>query len=157
VDHSDSLTDRAIRAARRARDADPDLFQLTPDSVEWRMRGHHARTVAALLGIDPAAVVVTDDPIRRTGRYPAYLITVHDDTEAGGGRVACRFIPEPGVDGTYLLLQQCPACSEGVPRAAVASLVDLGRTMVGDDNLSTTFERWDAGHRPHCPRADPTG
>jgi hypothetical protein len=166
MDHPASLPNRARLAARRARDADPNLSRLTPDAVEWRMRAVHTRTVAAALGLDPAAVVVSDDPTRRTGRYPAYLITVHDDTatpsrDGGGwtvrpGRVAYRFIPEPGVEGSYLLLQHCPACQALVPGAAVASLVDLGRVITGDPGLTTAYSRWDPGHEPGCRLFQPT-
>jgi hypothetical protein len=161
------LPDRARLAASRARDADADLTRLTPATTEWRMRALHARTLAAALGLDPASVVVSDDPIRRTGRYPAYLITVHDDTTIPApdgtgrlirtGRPIYRFIPEPGVEGTYLLLQHCPECQQPVPGAAVASLVDLGRLLAGDPGLATDYARWDPGHRPGCSLHQRTG
>lgn len=155
-----SLPDRARLAVQRARGADPELSRLTPEGVEWRLRGMHARTVAAALGVDPAAVVVSDDPLRRTGPYPAYLITVHDDSTAPTpdgagwitrpGRVLYRFIPEPGVEGSYLLLQHCPGCDGVVPGSAVASLVDLGRIITGDRALATSYIRWDPGHERSC-------
>jgi hypothetical protein len=167
VDHPDNLPDRARFAAERARAADPQLSQLTPDTVEWRIRAHHTRTLAAALGLDPAAVVVTDDPVRRTGPYPAYLITVHDDTThpspdgvgwvIRAGRPLYRFIPEPGVEGCYLLLQPCPACQAPVPVSAVASLVDLGRVMAGAQTLGTPYIDWDRGHEPGCGLAHPAG
>lgn len=160
------LVGRARLAARRARAGNPDLSRLTPDTVEWRMQGLHARTVSAALGVDPASVVVSDDPARRTGRYPAYLITVYDDltipARDGGswtiqpGRAAYRFIPEPGTQGSYLLLQPCPACNAPVPGPAVASLVDLGRAIDGDPGLTTSYARWDPGHEPGCRAFLPT-
>lgn len=166
MDRTASLPDRARLAAGRARTADPDLSRLTPDTVEWRMRGLHARTVAAALGVDPAAVAVSDDPARRTGRYPAYLITVHDDTTVPTpdgtawmirpGPVLYRFIPEPGVEGAYLLLQPCPGCHAPVPASAVTSLVDLGRVITGDPALLTSYGRWDPGHEPGCRLFQPT-
>ncbi|HVQ90271.1 MAG TPA: hypothetical protein VMU51_04475 [Mycobacteriales bacterium] len=166
MDHTASLPARARLAAARARAADPDLSRLTPDTTEWRLRALHTRTVAAALGIDPATVVVSDDPPRRTGRYPAYLITVYEDTTVPGpdptgpvvqtGRVLYRLIPEPGVEGSYLLLQPCPGCHAPVPGSAVASLVDLGRVLTGDQALLTPYARWDPGHEPGCRLFQPT-
>lgn len=167
MDHHPSLPDRARLAVQRARGADPELSRLTPEGVEWRLRAIHARTMAAALGVDPAAVVVSDDPLRRTGPYPAYLITVHDDgaspaRDGAGwmirpGRALYRFIPEPGVEGSYLLLQHCPDCDGLVPGSAVASLVDLGRVITGDGTLATSYARWDPGHEPGCRLFQPIG
>ena len=165
MERPSDLAARAETAARRARAADPHLSRLTPDTVEWRMRARHTRLIAAALGVDPAAVVVTDDPARRTGRYPAYLITVYDtptshqataEEDIPAGAAAFRFIPEPGVDGCYLLLVACQACRRPVPGPAVASLTDLGRVLASDPALSTSYAQWDLGHRPGCPLLRPT-
>ena len=162
MDHRTTLAGRAQLAARRARAVDPELSRLTPDRAEWRVRGRHVRLLAAALGVDPASIVVADDTLRRTGPYPAYLITVHDDTTvphphgAGhlirGGPPRYRFIPEPGIDGSYLLLQACPECRGQVPGPVIASLIDLGRVLDGDAALATPYSRWDPGHEPGCAR-----
>jgi hypothetical protein len=167
MDYTASLSDRAKLAATRAHAADPDLSRLTPDTVEWRIRAEHARHVSAALGVDPAAVTVADDPTRRYGTYPAYLITIYDDATrpaADGtgylirtGRPLYRLIPEPGIHGSYLLLLPCPQCNQPVPGPAIASLVDLGRAIHGDPALSTTHARWDRGHDSDCPLFQPTG
>lgn len=160
MDHHTSLAQRALLAARRARAADPGLSSLTPDGPDWRLRAQHLRGIASALGVDPSSVVVAEDTTRTTGPYPAYLLTVHDDTTVPGpdgtalvvqrGRPLYRFIPQPGIDGTYLLLQPCPECHGQVPGPAVASLVDLGRILTGDTALTTPYSRWDRGHAPEC-------
>lgn len=162
MDHRTTLSERAELAARRAQEADPGLSQLTPDRPEWRLRARHLRLVAAALGVDPSSVVITEDPARSTGPYPAYLITVHGDTTVPDpdgtgvfiqpGPPLYRFIPEPGIDGSYLLLQACPDCRSQVPGPAIASLVDLGRILTGDTALTTSYGRWDGGHAPGCSR-----
>jgi len=166
MDTPTRLPDRARLAANRARLTDPDLARLTPVTAEWRIRALHTRTLAAALGLDPASVVVSNDPLRRTGRYPAYLITIYDDTTVPSpdgtgwllrpGRPVYRFIPEPGIEGSYLLLQHCPDCQQPVPGAAVASLADLGRLLAGDPALATGYAHWDPGHQPGCSLHQPT-
>lgn len=160
MDHHTPLTDRARLAVRRALAADPGLSRLTPGGPDWRLRAHHLRAVASALGVDPSSVVVAEDTTRSTGPYPAYLITVHDDTTVPDpdgtdllirrGRPLYRFIPEPGIDGSYLLLHTCPECHGQVPGPAVASLVDLGRILGGDTALATPYGRWDRGHAHGC-------
>lgn len=94
------LAERAVRAARVHRAADPDGFgrrRDTPDEWNrWARRARVARTVAALQ-VPVNAVLVTDDPHRtyrtyrtRTGEVPGDLITVIDPLTAR----AWRFLPD---------------------------------------------------------------
>lgn len=128
------------------------------------------RDVAALLGVAPEYVVVTDDPARGYGGMPWQLITVHDPDATA----VLRFIPEPGNTGygggAYLLLGPCPGCSSDaecgdpatvgdVPTVSVAILADLGRSALtphhGDGGPHTGevpvefFD--DPGHALDCP------
>lgn len=91
------------------------------------------RDVAALLGIPPEQVLVTDDPARSYGSMPGQLIIVQDLDDP---TALLRFIPEPGNNGTgggaHLLLAPCPGCSEpdalhALPSLSVALPADLGR------------------------------
>lgn len=111
------IAQRAALAVRRTRAVGGHLDEVTPNDPEWLLRAHHARTVAAILGVDPVGVIVTRDPVRSASdplrmRYPAYLITVYDqsgtDTTAnetgqggpGGPAVYPRYrrsrLPRPG-------------------------------------------------------------
>lgn len=79
MQRSNNLADRAARAVRRARASSDELDRGTP-TRRHRHRGRLARLTACLLGVDPADVVVLDDPNRRYGGYPGFVITVHDAT-----------------------------------------------------------------------------
>jgi hypothetical protein len=125
------LAERAVRAARAHRAADPDGFHHRHDNPEawnrWARRARVARTVAAALQVPVDAVLVTDDPHRtyptRTGEVPGDLITV---TDLPTGH-AWRFIPDHTTPGqAWLLLDHCLGCSAEVPVARVATLADLG-------------------------------
>lgn len=146
------LAERAALALRRTRAADPAINELTPDPISWGHRARLARTLSAALGVDPADIVVTEDPVRRYGVHPGYLVTVHaHDT-------LYRFIPELGVHGTFLLLRPCWGCGNEVPVAAIASLVDLGRYldgMPGEGALFSQYFDWDPARAPDCRHYQP--
>lgn len=156
------LADRALRAARTHRAADPHGFHRrhnTPDEWHrWVRRARVARTVAAALQVPVEYVLVTDDPHRtyRTpaGPVPGDLITV---TDPPTGR-AWRFIPDfttPG-DG-WLLLDRCPDCEAEVPVTRIATLVDLGEYLDPEGDLTVADEaRDEALHQPGCAFALPT-
>jgi len=100
------LAQRAARALTIAQAADTAYTDWdTPNPVTRRRRGRLARTLAAILGVDPASVIATADPDRSYGGYPGDLLTViEDDT-------AYRFVPAEGFseDG-FCLLGPCPTC-----------------------------------------------
>ena len=124
-----------------------------------------SRDVAALLGVAPEQIVVTDDPDRAYGSMRGQLIIVQDPDEP---TVLLRFIPEPGNigagGGAYFLLTACPGCSRPdavreVPTLSVASLADLGRALADSlacypmpvlDRVPVEFFD-DPGHAPDCP------
>jgi hypothetical protein len=173
MDIRNNIARRAVLAVQRARAEDQRLHELTPDRLEWRQRAAHTRTLATILGVDPATAIVTRDPIRST-RYPAYLLTVYDDTpdataditannttgetgrDASGETPGWHFVPDI-VDGSYLLLGLCRGCGHEVPTHVIASLVDLGRVLEGSgtDALSTPAAARDAGHHTECPLYQP--
>ncbi|MDU0295100.1 hypothetical protein, partial [Saccharothrix longispora] len=109
------LAERAARAARAHRTADPDGFHRRHDNPEawnrWARRARVARTVAAALQVPVDAVLVTDDPHRtyptRSGDVPGDLITVTDPATGS----AWRFVPDHTTPGqAWLLLASCPGC-----------------------------------------------
>ncbi|HEX9337735.1 MAG TPA: hypothetical protein VF892_17700 [Pseudonocardiaceae bacterium] len=159
MDNVSSVAHRAALAVKRTRALDEYLDELTPDQPEWRLRAGHARTLAAILGVDPANVIVTRDPVRGN-RYPAYVITVYDhtaDTTADDVGPVWRFAPDI-VDGSYLILGACRACGREITTHVVASLVDLGRVLDGSgiDALSAPAAHRDPGHDTGCPLYHPT-
>lgn len=135
-----------------------------------RLRARMARDVAVMLAVPAARVVVTDDPARRYGRHAGHLTTVHDPDDPAA---VYRFVPEPGLGGLYLLLDECPDCAAPeVPMATVDGLADLGRYLAatrpvppgapdpddeenGRPDLPDEFFG-DPGHHPHCDFG-PTG
>lgn len=143
---SNSLADRAARALQRARSSSDDLDRNT-SGRRHRHRGRLTRLTACLLGVDPADVVVIDDPNRRYGGYPGFVITVHD------GNTIYRFTPDIGDDSTLHLLHPCRRCGHEVTTAAITSLVDLGRVLDGDDEqpLSSDQFAYDPAHAEDCP------
>lgn len=129
-----------------------------------RLRARMVRDVAVMLGVPAARVVVTDDPTRRYNGHAGHLITVHDPDDPA---TVYRLVPEAGLGGLYLLLDECPDCTApGVPMATVAGLSDLGRYLAatgpvppggpdpddeknGRPDLPAEFFG-DPGHHGHC-------
>ncbi|MEU4806976.1 hypothetical protein [Actinosynnema sp. NPDC023587] len=150
------LAERAVRAARAHRAADPDGFHHRHDNPEawnrWARRARVARTVATALQVPVDAVLVTDDPHRtyptRAGEVPGDLITVTDPVT---GRL-WRFVPDHSTPGqAWLLLDHCSGCSTEVPVARVATLADLGDHLAPGHNAPPLREIRDiADHRPGC-------
>lgn len=116
-----------------------------------------------MLGVPAVHVVVADDPARRYGGHPGHVLTVHDPDDPA---TTYRFVPEPGLGGLYLLLDECPdCCTPEVPMATVSGLADLSRYLAAtrpappgavdpDDesdrpDLPAEFFG-DPGHRPDC-------
>ena len=145
-----TIHERAAAALVRAREAGVPVPASTPP-YRRRLRAALTRDVAALLGVPPEHVVVTDDPARCYGGVPGQLITVHDPDDP---TAVLRFIPEPGNTGTgggaYLLLDACPGCSDRttvreVPTLSIAGLADLGH-----------YHHRLAGHPRHRPDRYPS-
>ena len=89
-----------------------------------RLRVGMCRDVAVMLDVPAAYVVATDDPDRAYGPRPGHLLTVHDPDDP---TTVYRFVPEAGLGGIYLLLDECPACDvPRVPMATVSGLAELG-------------------------------
>ena len=134
-------------------------------AYQRRLRAAMTRDVAALLGVPPEQVLVTDGAARAYGSMPGQLITLQDPDDP---TVLLRFIPEPGNTGigggAYLMLRPCPGCSgpgtiREVPTLPVSSLADLGRTpsvgsqgglMHEPDQVPVEFFE-DSEHAPDCP------
>ncbi|OZM76578.1 hypothetical protein [Pseudonocardia sp. MH-G8] len=129
-----------------------------------RLRARMARDVAVMLGVPAARVIVTDDLVRYYGGHAWHLITVHDPDDPAP---VYRLVPEVGLGGLYLLLDECPDCTApGVPMTTVAGLADLGRYLAatqpvprgaldpddeenGRPDLPEEFFG-DPGHHGHC-------
>lgn len=128
--------------------ADPDL----PAHVR-RMRARMARDAAVMLGVPVNSVVITDDPARRYGRHAWHLITVHDPDDPDDPGEVYRLIPETGLGGLYLLLDECPDCNApAVPMTTVAGLADLGRYLAATRPApSGTPDPDEEGDRPDLP------
>jgi hypothetical protein len=164
-----TIRERADAALARARDAGVAMPAAT--AHQGRLRAAMIRDVAALLGLPPEYIVVTDDPAY--GGVPGQLITVHDPDDPDNPAAELRFIPELGNTGVgggaYLLLAPCPACNSGprggnpalvgdVPIVSVAILADLSRGLTswcGDeapDPEQVPVEFFDdPGHARDCP------
>ena len=158
-----TIHERAVVALARARAAGVPA-SLVDTAHQRRLRAAMIRDVAALLGVPPEHVLVTDDPVRAYGSMPGALITVQDPDDP---TVLLRFIPEPGNTGTgggaYLLLAACPACSRPdrvreVPTLSIACLADLGAGAASadggrryePDQVAVEFFD-DPQHEPDCP------
>lgn len=134
------LTTRAIMAAHRARDADPDGFpERHQDWHTWQRRARLAPTLAGMLGVPVEQISVIDDPHRVYGAVPGDLLII---TEPGTDR-EWRFVPDLGATETFLLLDDCPDCGSTVPITRVATLADLG------DYLDTDHADYDPARG--CP------
>lgn len=146
MQHSNNLADRAARAVERARASSDDLARSAP-TRRHRHRGRLTRLTACLLGVDPADVVVIDDPNRSYGGYPGFVITVHD------GDNVYRFTPDLGEDSTLHLLRPCRRCGHEVTTAVITSLIDLGRVLdgTGEQSLSSDQFTDDPAHADDCP------
>ena len=159
-----TIHERAAVALARARAAGVPTSPVDT-AHQRRLRAAMIRDVAALLGVPPEHVLVSDDPVRAYGSMPGQLITVQDPDDS---TVQLRFIPEPGNTGTgggaYLVLTPCPGCSlpdavREVPTLSVACLADLGDrprapSAIGAElNLEQTPVEFfdDPAHRPSCP------
>ncbi|MGH8917949.1 MAG: hypothetical protein ACRD0H_06350 [Actinomycetes bacterium] len=124
------LAARAVTAARRARDADPDGFaERHRDWHTWQRRTRLGRMVASVLGVPVEQVSVTDDPHRVYGAVPGDLLIVTDPDSQRGW----RFVPDLGASETVLLLDECPDCGATVPITRVTTLADLGAYLDADD------------------------
>lgn len=161
----------AAALARDPRPAAPDPGTGGYAVYVRRLRARMAREVAVMLGVPAGHVVVADDPARRYGGHPGHVFTVHDPDDLA---TAYRFVPEPGLGGLYLLLDECPdCCAPEVPMATVAVLADLGRFLAvtravppgapdpedeenGRPDLPAEFFG-DPGHRPDCGIGRPPG
>lgn len=156
------LAERAVRAARAHRAADPDGFGRRHDASEawnrWARRARVARTIAAALQTTVDCVLVTDDPHRtyrtrtrtRTGEVPGDLITA---TDPPTGR-AWRFIPDHATPGDgWLLLDSCPDCAAEIPVTRVATLADLGEHLDPDSNSRVPEHARDESRHPGCALA----
>jgi hypothetical protein len=147
------LTARAVSAARRARDADPDGFAYRhQDWHTWQRRARLGRTLAAALGVPVEQVSVTDDPQRVYGAVSGDLLIVTDPDS--GHR--WRFVPDLGADENWLLLDECPDCTATVPITRVTTLADLGAYLDTEapdydptDGCPDEFHD-DPAHRPGC-------
>jgi hypothetical protein len=139
------------RAKRVARAEPPSVAAA---GQEWRARAALAlRRLAATLGVHPADVNVTPDPLRRCGLLSAreVLLSVAD------GRAVLRFIPAFGQTHPFLLLDACPACRQEVPVRRIACLADLGRhVLIADVQAAAQLPdaelfSTDPGHAASCP------
>lgn len=148
---SQSLVDRAARAVRRA-DIAHDL-PLPEEEPLWRHRhrGRLARITVGLLGIDPADIVVADDPDRDYGGNQGFVVTVH------AGRSIYRFVPDVGDEDTLYLLWLCAGCGRMVAHAAISSLADFGRCLASDGAVAVAGQAcdWDPAHARDCPLRSP--
>ena len=72
-----TIHERAAVALARARAAGVPA-SLVDTAHQRRLRAAMIRDVAALLGVPPEHVLVTDDPVRAYGSMPGQLITVQD-------------------------------------------------------------------------------
>lgn len=79
------LAARAVSAARRARDANPDGFpDRHRDWHTWQRRAQLARALASVLGVPLEQISVVDDPHRVYGAVPGDLLIITDShTERG--------------------------------------------------------------------------
>jgi hypothetical protein len=149
------LAARAVSAARRARDADPDKFaQRHQDWHTWQRRARLGRALATVLGVPVEQVSVIDDPHRVYGAVPGDLLIVTD--HATDSERQWRFMPDLGAAETFLLLDECPDCGATVPITRVAALADLGAYLDADDpgydpaqGCPDEFSD-DPAHRPNC-------
>lgn len=154
------LAARAVRAARRAHDTDPDGFpERHRDWHTWQRRARLARTLASILGVPGEQVSVINDPHRVYGAVPGdLLIITHPDTDR-----EWRFVPDLGAAETFLLLDECPACGATVPITRLATLADLGAYLDTDDPDHDPAQGCpdefpdDPAHRPNCDFARPDG
>jgi hypothetical protein len=161
MDLNSRIARRATLAAQYARALDTNLDTLAAGQQDWRTRAAHTRTLATILGVDPATVIVVRDPVRGT-RYPAYVITVHDHSTSSTAMrgeasetVVWRFVPDV-TNGSYLLLGPCRRCGQEIPTHVIASLVDLGRVLDGHGSALTAPDAaWDEGHHTGCPLYQP--
>lgn len=124
-----SIADRAARAVANA-ERTPNLRQ----SRRPHRRREYARltrVVSATFGVDPADIVVGDDPERVYGEEPGYLISVRN-----GRDTVYRFVPDIGDTETLHLLTPCPHCDRTIPSSPITSLADLGHVLAGSSPTS---------------------
>jgi hypothetical protein len=145
------LAGRAAAAAdladRISAHADPG--EADPGRSAYRRR--LARTLSVLVGVDPAHVVVVDDPDRYYGHWPGFLAVIAEPDHTW------RLITAPGNDDTYLLLAPCPSCAGETPAVAIAELADLGRWLRTSPCSRPARPReftTDPGHDANCPHRD---
>jgi hypothetical protein len=142
-----ALAERALRSYR----ATPDTYHHL--DTAWRTRAARAtRTLAATLGVDPAHIVATPDPVRLYGLLaaPEVLLTVTDPTS----QAQYTFIPEHTTTHTFALLAPCPACTQPVPTHQITTLADLGRHLAHPASPAapdTAHYAADPAHDPTCP------
>ncbi len=115
-----------------------------------RLRVRICRDVAVMLDVPAAYVVATDDPDRAYGSHPGHLLTVHDPDDPA---TVYRFVPEAGLGGIYLLLDECPACDvPRVPMATVSGLAELGGYLAATrPSPPEVDDHDDHGDRPEPP------
>ena len=151
------LAARAVMAARRARDADPDGFpERHRDWHTWQRRARLARTLASILGIPVEHISVINDPHRVYGAVPGDLLIITDPHHT---EREWRFVPDLGATETFLLLDDCPACGATVPITRVATLAGLGTYLDTDDPGHDPAQGCpdEFPHRPGCDFAHPDG
>lgn len=119
-----TIADRAARAVANT-EGTPNLRQ----SLLHHRRREYARLtriVSATFGVDPADIVVGDDPERVYGEEPGYLISVRN-----GQDTVYRFVPDIGDTETLHLLIPCPDCDRTIASSPITSLADLGHVLAG--------------------------
>lgn len=146
------IVERARAAARTARRTDPNTAKRPPDHQRAAHRRRIAEAFARAYGLDPADVIITDDPDRAYGTWRGHLVTI---TEAG---YAFRFLPVPGFDQVFLAIGPCPACGGDVPIADASDLAAFGHYL---DAVANEVEsprppefRHDPGHALTCRYSD---
>jgi hypothetical protein len=150
-----TIIEHAAAALARARATGTPVLAVESAHVR-RVRAALARDVAAMLGVPPAHVVVTADPLRGygSGGFPGHLIIVHDPDDPA---TIYRFIPETGNSGggggSYLLLGECPGCGgradDTAPGAGKESRWCRWRASPGSPTSACTW----SGHARSAPKS----
>jgi hypothetical protein len=155
-EHPSELLPRALNAARRAKDTDPNRFPIRHLNWRaWELRARQGRALAAALGVPVDQINVINDPQRVYGATTGDLLIVTDPTNTH----QWQFIPDPDTAESWLLLDQCPDCAALVPITRVTTLADLGAYLDTDDpdydpsnNCPDQFHT-DPAHHPNCELA----
>jgi hypothetical protein len=138
-----SLANRA-RAAADALAADQTTADSIRDQDWYRVLRVKLRTgLACLLSVDPPAIGVRDDPVRRWGAWAWPLLEYTDPDDGRHYAFTCKPANE-----IVLALGPCPACGATVPVARIAYLADL---LAHGASRHFPIEFYgDPGHDPGC-------